>query len=111
MKRFLIRCRMLLLTLGIYLIAPFTSAAAPEMDNIGQTLLDESKRGIVELVDNLIGFLQVITGVAGIVFLVTVVFNIIQGDRDSAKKFAAWLAGITLGFIMLTVMGNLIKVA
>lgn len=107
MKRFLIRCRILLLTLGIKLMTPFT-ASAQQMDNIGQTLLDESKRGIVDLVDNLIGFLQVITGVAGIVFLVTVVFNIIQGDRDSAKKFAAWLAGITLGFIMLTVMGNLI---
>lgn len=46
-------------------------------------------------------------GLAGMVSLVIVVVNIIQGDRDAAKKASVWLISLLVGFTLLSVIRNL----
>lgn len=71
-------------------------------------MLGASTGALQGLVESLVTFLQVAMGVGAIVVLVIVIFQVFQGEREAAKKLAWWVAGLTLGFTLLTVVSNII---
>lgn len=105
MERFMIKVKVALLTLGLYLIAPFTSSA----QNEGVEVLENSASAILELIDPLVRFMQIIMGAGAIVVLGIVIFKVYNGDTEAPKKMAWWILGVTLGFTLITVARGLIK--
>ena len=52
-------------------------------------------------------FLMVLLGIFAVVSLVVVVVQLINGDRDGAKKFVKWFVALLLGFIFFGIISNL----
>jgi len=85
-----------------------SSAAGYAQDNLGVEVLDSAKDGLVELLDSLVTLLQVVMGLGALVCLTIVIFKVFKGDREAAEKLAWWVAGLTIGFVLITVVKNLI---
>lgn len=89
------------------LMVGLTSApAALAQDAVGDLILSQTEQGLVGIVPGIIRVLKIIVIIGGAISLLLVVFNIIQGERDSAKKAGWWLVGLVLGFIVLTILGG-----
>lgn len=56
---------------------------------------------------NIATILMYVLALAAAVTLTMIVIYVVQGDQDSAKKFAAWFAATTLGFVLITIIKNL----
>lgn len=112
MSSFFRKARIALLTAGLALIGPLASAQGGgglgTGSDLGNELLGASTGALQGLVESLVTFLQVAMGVGAIVVLVIVIFQVFQGEREAAKKLAWWVAGLTLGFTLLTVVSNII---
>ena len=52
-------------------------------------------------------FLMVLLGIFAVVSLVVIVIQLINGDREGAKKFIKWFVCLLFGFILFTVIANL----
>ena len=52
-------------------------------------------------------FLMVLLGIFAVVSLVVVVVQLINGDRDGAKKFVKWFVALLFGFIFFGIISNL----
>lgn len=75
-------------------------------DSIAGDILDSTATGMTGLATRIVRILQIAVGLGGLINLIIVVFNIIQGEREAAKKAGWWLVGLVLGFTALTVLGN-----
>lgn len=89
------------------LASTYSGYAAPG-DNLGKSVIDESKDALGDLLDSVVSLLQVVMGLGAIVVLAIVIFKVFKGDREAAEKLAWWVAGLTLGFVLLTVVANLV---
>ncbi len=83
-------------------------ALAQGGDNFGVQVLTESKSKLQELIESLVQLLQVVLGLGALVTLVMVIFNILKGEREAAQKIAWWVVGLTIGFVLITVVKNLV---
>ena len=81
-------------------------AFAQVSDPISQRLIDGTATGLQGIVPGIVRVLKIIVLIGGAISLLLVVFNIIQGERDSAKKAGWWLVGLVIGFIALTLLGG-----
>lgn len=63
-----------------------------------------SASSLTTLRENIADTLMFVFGLASAVTLVMVVIYIMQGDRDSAKKFAGWLSAMVVGFVLFAVV-------
>ena len=81
-------------------------ALAQTDDSVSQAILNGTEQGLQGIVPGIIRVLKIIVIIGGAISLLLVVFNIIQGERDAAKKAGWWLVGLVLGFIVLTLLGN-----
>lgn len=109
MKKFFLysvnRLRLACLTATLALTAPLASA----QDDLGTQVLDSSKEALRGLLDSLVSLLQVVMGLGALVVLAIVIFKIFKGDREAAEKLAWWVAGLTVGFALLTVVKNIVS--
>lgn len=48
--------------------------------------------------------LRIVMGIGALIAIVILVFNIMGGKPESARKLAWWFAGLTLGFILLSIL-------
>lgn len=84
-------------------------SAAPAFaqdDPVTNAILQNTQAGLSGIVPGIVRILKIIVIIGGAISLLLVVFNIIQGERDSAKKAGWWLVGLALGFIVLSILGN-----
>lgn len=95
------------LTCLIALLA-LTEPLAIAQDDLGTQVLDSSREALRGLLDSLVSLLQVVMGLGAIVVLAIVVFKVFKGDREAAEKLAWWVAGLTIGFALLTVVKNIV---
>lgn len=51
--------------------------------------------------------LMAILGIVAMVSLVIVIINVIQGDREGAKKVSVWLIATAVGFVLINFLRNL----
>lgn len=99
------RLRLACLTAALALTGTLASA----QDDLGTQVLDSSKEALRSLLDSLVSLLQVVMGLGAIVVLAIVVFKVFKGDREAAEKLAWWVAGLTIGFALLTVVKNIVS--
>ena len=52
--------------------------------------------------------LRIVMGIGALIAIVILVFNIMGGKPESARKLAWWFAGLTLGFILLSILQGLL---
>lgn len=100
-----VRCCAFLLVAGLCLFGGDVIA----QDNMGTRVLTESTRELKGLTDSLLRLLQVILGLGALVSLVVVVYQMFKAEREVSTKLAWWLAGLTVGFVLLTVVKNMIS--
>lgn len=89
------------------LIVGLTPAFAQVQDVVGNQILESTTQGLQGIVPSIARILKIIVLIGGAISAILVVFNIIQGERDSAKKAGWWLVGLVVGFIVLTILGNM----
>lgn len=77
--------------------------------NLGQQVLEKSSTQLTQLLTSVTKLLQIILGLGALVTLVMVIFNIFKGEREAATKIAWWVAGLTLGFVLITVVAGLVQ--
>ena len=77
-------------------------------DNLGEAVIEEATGALSDLVDSIVTLLQVVMGLGAIIVLAIVIFKVFKGDREAAEKLAWWVAGLTLGFVLLSVVSGLI---
>lgn len=82
---------------------------AMNTDNPGKTILSNSASKLQGLLTDVTKLLQIILGLGALVTLVMVIFNIFKGEREAATKIAWWVAGLTLGFVLITVVAGLVQ--
>lgn len=99
------RLRLACLTAALVLTGTLASA----QDDLGTQVLDSSKEALRSLLDSLVSLLQVVMGLGAIVVLAIVVFKVFKGGREAAEKLAWWVAGLTIGFALLTVVKNIVS--
>lgn len=80
-----------------------------DASNPGKTILSNSTQKLQGLLTDVTKLLQVILGLGALVTLVMVIFNIFKGEREAATKIAWWVAGLTLGFVLITVVASLVQ--
>ena len=83
-------------------------AFAQAQDNLGKSILNTTQSTLSGLVYDIIGVVQVLLGIAAIVSLFVVVYNIWKQERDAAKKAIWWVVGLAAGWAALFVVGRLI---
>lgn len=94
-----------LLALATVSSSPLFAAA----DDMGSQVINGATKALQGIVDDVVKLLQVVMGLGAIVALAIVIFQVFQGEREAAKKLAWWVAGLTIGFVLLTVVSNLIR--
>lgn len=108
MKRFLtnlgLKARIAFLTLMSGLVSVSASA---QTDPLTQKILDGGADAMNGVVPGIIRIMKIAVIIGGAISLLLVVFNIIQGERDAAKKAGWWVVGLALGFAVLTILGNM----
>lgn len=78
-------------------------------DDMGRQVIQGATSALQGIVEDVVKLLQVVMGLGAIVVLGIVIFQVFQGEREAAKKLAWWVAGLTIGFVLLTVVSNLIR--
>lgn len=87
----------------------FEPAVLFAQDNKGRQLLQNMNQALVGILDTLATLVRTVMGLGAIVTLIVVIFKLYKGEREAAEKLAWWVAALTLGFVMLTVVVNLVK--
>lgn len=107
-KKFPIRTKTAVLaSLFIMFSSISTFAFAPgggSTDQIGQELIHGATQGLSDLGDSVVDLIRVIMGLGAIVVLGVVIFKVFKGDREAAEKLAWWVAGLAIGFVLLTIV-------
>lgn len=96
------------------ILAALSSAsvyAAGTGENLGKEVIESSASALYDLVDSVVTLLQIVMGLGAIVVLAIVIFKVFKGEREAAEKLAWWVGGLTLGFVLLIVVKNLIPQA
>lgn len=88
-----------------------TSAPAFAQSDLGNQVLSQSTTALKGIVANVVSLLQVVLGLGALVTLAIVIFNVFKGEREAATKIAWWVAGLTIGFVLLTVVKNIVLAA
>lgn len=101
--------RSLLRKAGTALSCAFFSVMLFAQDNLGKEVITNSTAALKDLLDSVVQLLRVVMGFGAIVVLAMVIFKVFKGDREAAEKLAWWVAGLTIGFVLLTVVSGLIS--
>lgn len=86
-------------------------AFAQVSDTFGQQVLDQSSNALVGIVSSVVRLLRIVLGLGALVTLAMVIFNVMKGEREAATKVAAWVIGLTIGFVLLSVVQKLVMTA
>ena len=89
----------------------YSVSAMAQSDNLGQQVIEEASGALYDILDSVVTLLQIVMGLGAIIVLAIVIFKVFKGDREAAEKLAWWVAGLTLGFVLLSVVSNLIPSA
>ncbi len=92
-------------------LSTVSANAAGTGENLGKEVIESSAAALYDLVDSVVTLLQIVMGLGAIVVLAIVIFKVFKGDREAAEKLAWWVGGLTLGFVLLIVVKNLIPQA
>lgn len=84
------------------------SGALIAQDNAGLKVIKDTNTAVSNLITDGIRLLQTILVLGGMVTVVMVIFKLFKGDREAAEKLAWWIAGLTLGFVLLSVLSGLV---
>lgn len=103
--KFFQRNRQAICCMGLFLMC---TAAFAETDYTGQTVLNSISVSLSSIVESVVSVLRIVMGLAALVTLVIVVSKLLKGEREAAEKIAWWVAGLTVGFVLLSVVQNLI---
>lgn len=93
---------------ALALCSLYSVSAMAETENLGEQVITEASGALYGLLDSVVKLLQIVMGLGAIVVLAIVIFKVFKGDREAAEKLAWWVAGLTLGFVLLSVVSNLI---
>ena len=74
-------------------------------DPTGSIMSNTTSR-LAGLVPSIMNVLKIGVLIGGGIALLLVVFNILSGERDAAKKAGWWLVGLLIGFVALSVLAN-----
>lgn len=89
----------------------YLPASAQTGENLGKEVIESSASALYDLLESVVTLLQIVMGLGAIVVLAIVIFKVFKGEREAAEKLAWWIAGLTLGFVLLIVVKNLIPQA
>lgn len=103
--KFFQRNRQAICCMGLFLMC---TAAFAEIGNEGTNVLNTISTSLSGIVENVVDLLRIVLGLGALVTLVIVVFKIFKGEREAAEKIAWWVAGLTIGFVLLSVVKGLI---
>lgn len=95
------------MALSLMCTAVFAKTGTDFLDEMD--VLNEVTNALVGIVSNAVSWLRMFTGFAALVTLVIVVSKLRKGEREAAEKITWWVAGLTVGFVLLSVVQNLIK--
>lgn len=84
-------------------------AQGENYDQIGQTILERSATTMNSLVVGVANVVRAAIGLGALVTLVIAIFNVIKGDREAAQKIGYWVVGLALGFVLISVVVNVIS--
>lgn len=70
----------------------------------GEKVLNEANTALKDVASTLVQLLKTVMGLGALVVLVIVIFKVFKGDREAAEKLAWWVAGLTLGFVLIQVV-------
>ncbi len=106
-KKIYYRLRIYAFTGMMAITAPAVCSAQSE--NMGQQVLNEMTQSLKNIVGNISTLLQVVVGISALVCIAIVIAQVLKGDRESASKLAWWVAGLTIGFILIALVTRLIR--
>lgn len=92
---------------GLSSVPSFAQGKGGATDTITQSILDGSANQMAGIVPGIVRVLKYAVLIGGAISLLLVVFNIIQGERDAAKKAGWWLVGLGLGFAILSLLESI----
>lgn len=95
-----LRCTRVFLT-AVLLCLPCSLAWSDDPKSWGW---DDAADGVNSIIESVGDLMLVVIGFAALIVLVRVVFDLMRGERESARKFFWWLLGLCFGFSMLTIM-------
>ena len=83
---------------------PSFAQAGGTSDPVTEAILRGSSDSLAGIIPGIVKVLKYAVLIGGAISLLLVVFNIIQGERDAAKKAGWWLVGLGLGFAILSIL-------
>lgn len=101
-----LKCKIALCTAMVYFSTGYVYGQTS--DTYGSQVITKSSQALYGLLESVANLLRVILGIGALVTLVMVIFNIFKGEREAATKIAWWVAGLTLGFILISVVKGII---
>ena len=84
-------------------------SVAAGQSSIGSEVLDSASDELTGLLTSLVRLLQIVMGLGALVVLAMVIFKIFKGDREAAEKLAWWVAGLALGFVLISVVAGIVR--
>lgn len=72
----------------------------------GSAILDTGTDAGKDLISALVRFLQIGLGIAALVTLVIVIYNLFKQEREAASKLIWWVVGLAVGFGIMTALAN-----
>lgn len=91
---------MLALTAGI-------GSAYAQIDGAG--MLEAGTDAGKNLINSLVRFLQIGLGIAALVTLVMVIYNLFKQEREAATKLIWWVVGLAVGFGLMTALSGMLQ--
>ena len=85
------------------------SNAFAQADNVGTQLIDGANQSMKSLAGSIVSFLRIVLGIGALIALVLAIINFIKGERDAAQKVGYWVIGLAVGFVFLSILGNMIQ--
>lgn len=77
-------------------------------DGAGNEVISTVNSQLRGMFDNIVQLLQIVLGIGALVTLVMVLFQVFKGEREAASKIAWWVAGLAVGFVLITVVKNIV---
>ena len=75
----------------------------------GSALLEAGSTAGKNLISSLVRFLQIGLGIAALVTLVVVIYNLFKQEREAATKLIWWVVGLAVGFGLMTALTSIIN--
>lgn len=88
---------------------PVLAQTVSNQTDLGNNLLQNATNGFKHIVADVVVFLQVTIGIAGLVTIIMAVVNLLKDERDAAAKIGKWILGLVLGFALVTALGSIIS--